>query len=295
MRYVYSVVRFVPDPARGEAVNLAIVVGSDESSEWELRRVDSLKRARALDDRGILPGVVATIERLARDIDEYVVAIDDDRTPASQLSEGWLQSMALHCRNAVQFSEPVPLLAETLEIAIDMAADEFLLPPAAVASLAESPSLRKHAALAAARRAFRSQGLYKGEHYAERVEVVAGAHGREAFDFVVYDGRALQLVQAWSFRTASQEDLSRRVRAWAWALEGLRKGGGSARADSRELVVAPDIAVSTLYVPPVATDPHPAWDEADTAFRELDVTAIPIDDASRLAIDAARLVGRSQP
>ena len=34
MRFVYSLVRFVPDPARGEFVNVGAIAGSEESSDW---------------------------------------------------------------------------------------------------------------------------------------------------------------------------------------------------------------------------------------------------------------------
>ena len=49
MRYMYSVIRFVPDPIRGEFVNVGVLAGSDESSEWDLRMVESLKRAGDVD------------------------------------------------------------------------------------------------------------------------------------------------------------------------------------------------------------------------------------------------------
>jgi hypothetical protein len=51
VRHIYSVVRFVPDPARGEFVNVGAIVGSEESSEWGLRQIENPVRARAVDDR----------------------------------------------------------------------------------------------------------------------------------------------------------------------------------------------------------------------------------------------------
>ena len=55
MRFLYSIIRFVPNPATGERVNLGVVVGSDERNEWAIRRVHDLRRARHLDDAGLLP------------------------------------------------------------------------------------------------------------------------------------------------------------------------------------------------------------------------------------------------
>ena len=45
-KYIYSVLRFVPNPASGEFVNIGAIVGSDENGEWELRTVENAKRAR---------------------------------------------------------------------------------------------------------------------------------------------------------------------------------------------------------------------------------------------------------
>src|SRR5438445_3086798 len=80
MRYVYSVARFVPDPIRGECVNLGVIVGSDRSCEWAIRTGEPSKTARALDRRRLLPPVVAHLERIAGTIDQYVAAIDAEAT-----------------------------------------------------------------------------------------------------------------------------------------------------------------------------------------------------------------------
>ena len=52
MRHVYSMVRFVPDSARGEFINVGANVGSEESSEWQVWQIENPKRARFIDERG---------------------------------------------------------------------------------------------------------------------------------------------------------------------------------------------------------------------------------------------------
>jgi hypothetical protein len=37
VKYVYSVVRFVPDTFRGEFVNVAVIAGYEETGEWLVR------------------------------------------------------------------------------------------------------------------------------------------------------------------------------------------------------------------------------------------------------------------
>lgn len=46
MRFVYSVVRFVPHPARGEFINVAAIVGSEALGVWKSRRVGNAHRAQ---------------------------------------------------------------------------------------------------------------------------------------------------------------------------------------------------------------------------------------------------------
>src|SRR5918994_1994334 len=75
VRYLYSVIRFVPDPIRGEFVNVGILAGSDESSEWELRTVENLRRARSLDEKGLLGLVWSFVDDLGRKADRYAEAV----------------------------------------------------------------------------------------------------------------------------------------------------------------------------------------------------------------------------
>lgn len=67
MRYVYSLIRFVPDVVLGEFILLGAVVGSDESMEWRVRRVANARRARYIDVHHTLSGAwefVTELERL---------------------------------------------------------------------------------------------------------------------------------------------------------------------------------------------------------------------------------------
>src|ERR671914_28990 len=72
MSFQFSLIRFVPDPARGEFVNIGAVAGSDEAREWELRLVSNLSRAKALDDRGVLSNAFA----YAAGLEDHIAALD---------------------------------------------------------------------------------------------------------------------------------------------------------------------------------------------------------------------------
>ena len=64
MTYHYSVLRFVPDSARDEGINLGIVAGDDEAGDWELRVLSNLRRAKAIDSTGRLPAAMGYLAEL---------------------------------------------------------------------------------------------------------------------------------------------------------------------------------------------------------------------------------------
>lgn len=184
MRYVYSVVRFVPDPARGEFVNIAAIVGSEESSEWQWSQVDNPVRARAIDDRSALGAVWAFLDRVGREMDGYERAQESLFEPEVELSEDWLQRLYVDHQNLVQLSPPAPMVAASAEEALERVFDEMIPDPVR----RRHPFRKKHDALAAVRRAYGKYSVQKGVNLRERVALET-LHHRERFDFAVTNGR----------------------------------------------------------------------------------------------------------
>lgn len=48
MRHVYSIIRYVPNTANGERVNIGLLAGSEATGEWYLQAVTERSRARYL-------------------------------------------------------------------------------------------------------------------------------------------------------------------------------------------------------------------------------------------------------
>src|SRR5215204_5890112 len=111
MRFVYSLIRFVPDPARGEFINVGAIVGSEESSEWQVRQIENPRRARFIDERRTLPVVWSFLDNVGRVIDEYEEAVNGLLDPPVELSEAWLNQLYVDHRNVVQLSSPTPMVA----------------------------------------------------------------------------------------------------------------------------------------------------------------------------------------
>jgi hypothetical protein len=288
MRYVYSLIRFVPDPKRGEFVNVGAIVGSEESSEWEIRQIENPIRARALDESGTLDVVWAFTDQLGRQIDEYEASLETAQEPSEELSEPWLQHVHEMHRNIVQLSPPIPMVAENASEALDRVFDLMLKDPARVTYR----FAKKNRALAAVRNAFREAGLEKNQHLFERGIVQTEQH-RERVDFAVVNGRALQLTQTWSFQIPGQETLAEQVKSWGWTMRRVKEQGGELLVSSREpFTVDQDVDVEVVYVPPLPETPAPALAEALSVFATVNARVVTDTEASLVAESALkRLAG----
>lgn len=285
MRFVYSVVRFVPDPARGEFINVGAIVGSEESSEWQVRQIENPTRARTLDDRESLDAAWAFIGRVGSQIDAYELSMDQLFEAEVEPSEDWLFQMHHEHRNVVQLSRPTPMVAESADEALDRVFDLVVLDPAQ----RRYPFQKKHAALAAVRRAYRQHAIRPRIGYRERVRLETDHH-RERFDFAVFNGGVLQLTHTWSFQVPDQEGLAEQVKAWGWTVQEARHKGGRVVSYDQILRVRPDVDVEVVYVPPAPQREAPAFVDAMSVFDALGVRHSPLDGAGDVGERAERLL-----
>lgn len=277
MAYYFSLIRFVPDPGRGEFVNIGAVVG-DDAGDWSARWISNFTRAKALDSHGYLASAKA------------FTALVDDRVDVEQLdlytdppSLEWLRELATDMNNVVQLSDPAPVVAESAEGALDLVFDRLLVDPAR----ATYRFRKKHQAQAATRRAYRAQEL--GDAVTPRSRVTSGAFEFD-FDFAVHNGQAVQLAQCWSFELPNQTELTEQVKAWAWMVHEVRRSGGRLVTEA-DVEVPQEIAVASVYIPPL--EDTTAFEEAASAFDELEVMAVPLDQAETVGEAAKQLL--SQP
>jgi hypothetical protein len=283
VKYLYSLIRFVPDPIRGEAVNLGAIVGSDATHEWDIRLVSNRRRAISIDDAKALPGVAATVAT----IEDQVEAADGGG--ASPVSERWLTTLASEYRHVLQFTPPAPMVAATPADALDLIFGHVVLDPAR----AERSFRTKHRALAVTRGAYAARDI-PAIAIAEKALVnAAGYSGR--LDFLIHNGAALQLAQSWSFELPGQDELIEEVHAWAWVTEAMRRGDARARLDDgRRIDIPPDVEVGVVFIPPRPEQRAPAFDEARRAFDQVRARAVDWEHADELARDAAYRLARAE-
>lgn len=279
MSFLFSLIRFVPDPARGEFVNIGAVAGSDEAREWELRLVSNLSRAKALDERGVLSKAFA----YAAGLEDHIAALDllPETGGPEPISSEMLRRCATEMQNIVQFSPPAPVVADSAEAALERVFDQLVLD----AARKSFPFEKKHRAQGAARRAYQVAHVAAGA-VRERAPVRSGVFDG-VFDFAVHNGRVVQLVQCWSFQLPNQADLAEQVKAWSWLVHEVRQAGGELTTTEGEVEIPAGLDIFAIAIPPVSGAESPAYEEAKVAFGENDVIELAPDDANRIGEQAA--------
>jgi DUF3037 family protein len=277
MRYVYSVVRYVPNPATGEFVNVGVIAGSDETGDWSLRKAENPRRARLFGPLDSLNAVDAFMNEVGSRLDNFTLMESAD------ISERWLTDMQRRHRNIVQQTAPAPVIADSAEEALDFIFPQVVLEEASAMDVGSRPYATRLRLFSELRNSYRKAKIGSGL-VRERVPVSAGGVTTN-MDFVVGNGEIIQLAHTWSFQISSVSEIARDVKSWGFALERLIEHGGFAQGE-RPVEIHPRTPVEVVYAPPRTGDQEQVFAEAQRVFDDLAVTAFPQEDVSRVADDA---------
>lgn len=273
-----SIVRFVPDPGRGEFINVAAIAGDDENEETEMRAVSNWARAKKLDDDGSLAAVMHFVSNLQARIDEC-----DGFLARSELTE-----ISERLQNIVQVTQPMPVATTSLSNTIDIAFDEIIVDPSGRAR----DYFTKRKAQGKVSKAYARHNV----NYTKDAAVRSGPYTTN-FDFAVANGKAVQLVRCWSFQLPNQDALAEELRAWAWGVRAMRHAVDSELlAPTTALRVPKGVDVAAVFVPP--KDPEhvgTAFRVAEAAFQDADVNVdfVSQDEADQVAEAATSLLHAS--
>ena len=269
MRYNYWTMRYLPDPARGEFVNIGLLVGQD-GADWAVRTVHSFDRVSRL-------GGDLNVARHWSSNFREMVAANTDALAGIVISQGTINSLRGFHNNAVQLSAPLPVVAESAEAAIEVLYDRLVLEPA------HSPRSTSHS------RAVRTLGEAYGQlrptlSLCKRVKVRAGRQSLD-FDFALKGNRIEELSRVWSFDLKDMDPQVEKVQAWGFRLQELREGGGELTGE-QQLAIDQDVPVKVLYVPPKTAAQRESLDLAQDAWKKVEAKAYPLDQARELARSA---------
>lgn len=242
--------------------------------------MSSLKRAKALDQQGVLPDAAA----FAAGLQDHIAALEELAPTTEQMTSELLRRCSAEMQNIVQMTHPAPVAADSADQALQMIFEQLILDESPLTF----PFEKKHRALGAARKAYKEHNV--SEAVKERASVRSGVFDG-TFDFAVHNGRAVQLAQCWSFQLPNQTDLAEQVKSWSWVVHELRKSGGAVHVDGDDVEIPRDLEIYSVVIPPRPEQSSPAYEEAEAAFEETGVQQIPPEEADALGARAADVLG----
>lgn len=288
MRYDYWVVRYVPDPVRGEFVNIGVIAGRD--ADWSMRRVSNLRRASRIGGSAVvtdpfLNRIETSIQRQLNEVESLMPSAN-----LAKFGKGRLEDLRNRMNNIVQISEARPVLATSSEEAADLAFELMVV---------DIDHEVKHRSRTRTVHKLRDAFNLRPElvnHVALHQIASVGAQ-QAAMDFAVQDRAVRQMSQVWAFDVRDTRNLQTQIRAWNYLVALLREDGGFLRSKGGRLGlgIPADVDINAVYTPPTNEQGEAQLLIALEGWRRLGVDAVPsseseavVDEAERLISSAAR-------
>ncbi|GAA3773870.1 hypothetical protein GCM10022240_27170 [Microbacterium kribbense] len=285
--YLYWLVRYVPDVARGEQVNVAVIVGRDDG-DWAIRVAPDMRRASRLG--GDASTLRPWLDRLQRSINDYerppleLFASPDD----VRVTRSWLELLSHRFNNALQISSASPVEA-------DSAADgaNFLFPLLVATPEPIRRSQTRTRIVSNLTELYeRTAQLEIGESLLTRPRAAIGRQ-RGQFDFAVVDDQVDQLSQVFAFDVRDADVLERQLQSWNFVVSRLRNDGADITAQHTTAHANSDVAIAVAYQEPPAghSEQHAeVFAAALEAWEGLDIHAIPSTQLEQIPRQARELV-----
>jgi hypothetical protein len=252
----YTVVQYVPDPARGERLNVGVIVFGE--GHVRSRFVENWSRVRAFGEENI--GFLRSFAR-----------------HADRLTEQKVKEIAGAWRASIQLTEPAGSLLSPSDLLVD-AASRYLR--------AASPQARQYRtrqqAVALTRQTVREAVTNRLGSRAERLVKnnlpLSGPRGEHEFDVGARNGRPYFAARALSFETGCRSDLLRQIESTEFAIEDVRR-------EEEELPLA------VVVLPPKGGVDVGLFQTAVENFRELDAKVVEEKELPEWAQEMAVLLG----
>lgn len=270
-RFMYSALRFVPDPLKGEFVNVGVIAGSDEEEQWSIRSVQRTGRATGLMATGshAWQAVSSQIAGFQAAVDDFGRRAEGLRAGHSedQISEAWLARLVPDHQNMLQFSQPMPVMGSSVDDVIDQIWSVLI----------DEPGTRRSSMKKSTMRASMAKSLLdavepRGGRVAKNGMLVTDDTHAD-IDIVTHNGSLAQLTQCYSFDVSDLGALLESVKAWGWTIRDLRDRGGTVKVGSRVIQVPRDVRLDVVYFVPDEDYSRQALREAQTVFNDDDVDA----------------------
>ncbi|GAA4206277.1 hypothetical protein GCM10022252_68190 [Streptosporangium oxazolinicum] len=285
-RYIYSIVRCLPDPRTGEFVNVGAIAGDPNTGDWAVRRLSNTERIKKFAPAPAIDVTDRFMVRLSSEIAEARESLETDNS--HPFGDDWLLKLHHDHRNIVQLSPPVPIVANHAEAALDIIFGRMIIDPA---SQPRQVTVGKDRVVQDLRKAY-AQAQIPAHLLRPKSEVFIGDKLHSAIDMAIANGKVAQLAQGWSFRVTGMERLLTQVKAWGFALERLRRGDEARVVDAQGRLseVARDVNLQVVIATPETIQQEAAYEEAEQVFHTLGAEVHPVENVGAVSARAVDLV-----
>lgn len=224
--YQFSIVRYVPDPFRQEQLNVGVILSASEPSILQARfmkksQVGRLRRLGLETDYSFIQDVAAEIEQSL----SAQLAFDRSSEPGpwsasflERASEEWGGTIQLsELRVKESDDEPSRILTDLFKrlVAVETGARR---------EFKDKRIIKYRTARVLRAEAKRRLPNQDPIHVVRAQATVTGKVEDHDFDYGIWNGKPLHLVEAFSFDVEDREDLKTNLDATAWAIEDLKRG-----------------------------------------------------------------------
>jgi hypothetical protein len=286
LRYDYWVVRYVPDPIRGEFINIGIIAG--KGADWSFRRVGNLGRASRLG--GVASQTSSFLKRIEDAIASRLDAVEAliPGAPSTSFGRGEIEDLRVRMNNLVQLSDSRPVLADTAQEAADLAFDLMIV---------DSDTDVQHRSRIRVVHRLRDAFELRPEliRHVAQFHIAAVGPQEAGIDFAVKDGVVHQLSQVWAFDVKDTRHLQTQIRAWNYLIGLLRADGGTlAKRGHRPTAEIPRrVEINAVFTAPTTADGEQQFEIARDGWHRLGVEAVASSDSEIIVDEAARLLTAS--
>jgi len=219
----YSIVRYVPDPVRGEQINIGVVVTGEDPPTFRARFIP-------LNATGRLKRIGGHSDfRFIRDLAQQMAEAGDDHLPLDEpgrprWSAEALAKAAVEWANTIQFSEVRSALHEQPDALIESLYARYVADPRPTVKRARDKRWVRRRVRTSLRQAL---GTVRPE--ADPAELIRpdpqvdGEFEQHRFDFGLANGDLRRLVQTLSFESSDRSSLKTEIDAVAWAIDDVRR------------------------------------------------------------------------
>lgn len=220
--YLYSIVRYVPDPVRGECLNVGIVVGCRDDSFFGARflsRRDAgrVRRFGAAEDVEFIWDVATDIEASTSGA-QLGIATE----PRGAWNTEAISAASVEWANTIQFSEPRAATGEmNPERLLETLYSRYVAPRTPPRTRARDRRwIRRKVGLSL------RQGLSALERNPDEIirkdERLPGAHDEHVVDYALVNSEVRYIVETLSLEGGDRRERKTRSDAIAWAIDDLR-------------------------------------------------------------------------